>query len=317
MLTEQQVRDLLHHAADTVDVTPGIAPAERRRRWWPLAAVAASVALVIGVGSVVQQLATDGADRSDPVSGGGPTGAPSKLPDGAGQRTCAGSQSGQQELPTPPPGPDYPTNASGLTYGSSQTGKDPDLVAVIGNCGRGGYVFSNQLFDPTPWDPQAGSEAGSRRTIPVYEPDGTTQIDTFTIGGGRSDSSGGSSSAPPAGPDADAIQGDWSVTIAGVTNQDGSSQYDTFRDLALTATVSGSVLRVNDGCTDSSAQYQLIGGEFSLTAPFTADDPGPPCTTRHAPLTDILENIRHVTTHAREVYLALDNHQIVLILRPE
>lgn len=118
----------------------------------------------------------------------------------------------------------------------------------------------------------------------------------------------------PTGPTADAIQGDWSVTIAGIRNQDGTLQFDTFRDVALTANVSNNSLTVFDGCTDWTARFQLTDGEFTLIEPFTSEDRGPNCTTRHAPLTDILENIRHVATHDTEVYMHLDNCQIAVIL---
>lgn len=60
MLTEQQARDLLHLAADTVEVTPAPVALPSRRRVRPLmAAVAASVVLVLGGGAVVKRIASD------------------------------------------------------------------------------------------------------------------------------------------------------------------------------------------------------------------------------------------------------------------
>ena len=84
---------------------------------------------------------------------------------------------------------EYPTNASGLTYGSDfGAAQEPDLVLVIGDQGREGYVYSVELYPPAPPSPR---EALATQTpadeieavLKVYLSDGLTQIDTFTIYG--------------------------------------------------------------------------------------------------------------------------------------
>ncbi len=86
--------------------------------------------------------------------------------------------------------PGYDVNARGLTVGtipqalSPET--EPDLIFVTGNSGTKGYVYKTDLNDPVPANPAAAAAfqakvAGTDRVIPVFEEDGTTQIDTFTI----------------------------------------------------------------------------------------------------------------------------------------
>lgn len=77
-------------------------------------------------------------------------------------------------------------NSHGLTYGSSADG-DPDLVRVLGPTGITGFVYKTDLNGP---EPTTREEAAAQeqtqhagRTIPVYDVEGTTVIDTFFIGG--------------------------------------------------------------------------------------------------------------------------------------
>lgn len=220
-----------------------------------------------------------------------------------------------------PRGPDYPTNASGLTYGGAAAGSypDPDLIAVSGNCGHTGYALRWELDDPAPWSPEAGRDAGTPRTIPVYASDGVTQIDTFTIGGAENGSTSGPETANPRGPGPDAVQGEWAVTIAGIQREDGGQQFDTYRDVELTAAFTGDLLRIWDGCQVWTATFELADGDFTLTQDFVTEASGnlTPCD-RQAPLGAILQNIRHVTLRGGDAYAHLDNFQIVLVLkRPE
>jgi len=67
MLTDDQVRGLLHLAADTVDVPPNAAPIATRSRVWPVVASAAAVALALGGGAAVQRIAL-GEDATKPSS---------------------------------------------------------------------------------------------------------------------------------------------------------------------------------------------------------------------------------------------------------
>jgi hypothetical protein len=229
------------------------------------------------------------------------------------ESTC--DKKGSGSSPEIPGGPDYPTNASGQTYGAMADGDypDPDLIAVSGNCDLSGYVTREELDDPAPWEPEAGLAAAASRTIPVYESDGVTQIDTFTIGGAEGQGQG---SETPSGPDAAAVAGEWTITIAGAQREDGSQQYDTYRDVNLTALVAGDRLTVFDGCQTWATRFQLKDGEFALTGPFAAQTTPPTSgCDQQAPLVNILENIRHVTIQGDEVYLHLDSFQIVLVLR--
>ena len=209
---------------------------------------------------------------------------------------------------TPPQGPDYPTNDAGETYGGGSDGKQPDLVAAIGDCGRTGYVRGTEL-DPPPWVPGAGSTG--RRVVPLYESDGTTEIDTYTIGAAEPQPS----TEPPTGPGAADLQGEWAATIVGVTDPDGTEQYDTYRDLDLAVRFSGDRIQVDDGCETVETGVEVDGGAFSLTGPFDLVLGGADLACeRAAPLPQVIENVRHVTRSGKRTYLHLENFQIIVVL---
>jgi hypothetical protein len=84
----------------------------------------------------------------------------------------------------------WPTNASGLTYGSSGDAlspeDEPDLVKVGATNGKTGYAYRTDLEEPTPKSPQEAlriqaARAGSSKSIPVYFIDGQTKIGAFVI----------------------------------------------------------------------------------------------------------------------------------------
>lgn len=92
----------------------------------------------------------------------------------------------QDDLGTTP----YATNSFGQTYGSNiestSPEQDPDLVLVIGDHGHEGYVRSSELYELAPTSPAEAvrdqSQAGEVvAELTVYERDGRTAIDTFTI----------------------------------------------------------------------------------------------------------------------------------------
>lgn len=88
--------------------------------------------------------------------------------------------------------PDYPTNAAGQTYGPGESGvfdyNWPDLVRVLSEEGKEGYVYREQLVAPMPTSPEDAaliSEAfEGERTLEVYEADGVTVIGTFIMNRG-------------------------------------------------------------------------------------------------------------------------------------
>lgn len=89
---------------------------------------------------------------------------------------------------------DIPTGVTkdGRTYGSeldSLHGKPaPDLVAVVGDHGKLGYVDAKSLATIGDSDSDAARaksnalKADGKLSLPVYATDGVTQIDTFTNG---------------------------------------------------------------------------------------------------------------------------------------
>lgn len=89
---------------------------------------------------------------------------------------------------------DFPTNRSGLTYGSDVAAQDPregpDLVAVVGDLGIRGYVTNADLNGPVFTSPEEAlkwQESNVRRaSIPVYDVEGENVIDTFTFAPTRS-----------------------------------------------------------------------------------------------------------------------------------
>ena len=76
-------------------------------------------------------------------------------------------------------------NADGLTYGVANGRGTPDLVAAIASNGREGYVYSKDMFPPTPTSLQVGGHS-EPRTIPVYTSDGHTVIGQLSTGGNAS-----------------------------------------------------------------------------------------------------------------------------------
>jgi hypothetical protein len=88
----------------------------------------------------------------------------------------------------------------GRTYGKTPDGagmglgleRQPDLVAVYGDHGVEGYVSKESLNAPfleTPSSPEGALRAQAERrknpiVLPVFAEDGTTQVDTFTLGKG-------------------------------------------------------------------------------------------------------------------------------------
>ena len=60
----------------------------------------------------------------------------------------------------------------------------PDLVRVVATNGKTGYCRDKDTLGPCPDNAAANTKACLRGyTIPVYEPDGATQIGEFVIGG--------------------------------------------------------------------------------------------------------------------------------------
>lgn len=90
---------------------------------------------------------------------------------------------------------DFEVNENGETYGTSggliYYEDEPDLIAVIGNNGIEGYVRKTELETDMPSCPEEAMRmqeerernGNSSRIIDVYESDGITIIDTFTVGG--------------------------------------------------------------------------------------------------------------------------------------
>jgi hypothetical protein len=73
-------------------------------------------------------------------------------------------------------------NADGLTYGVANDRGTPDLVAAFATNGRTGYVYSRDLYMPTPTSLQIGGHSGQMLTIPVYTSDGHTVIGQLITG---------------------------------------------------------------------------------------------------------------------------------------
>ena len=85
----------------------------------------------------------------------------------------------------------WPTNGSGLTYGSAadavSPGSEPALILVEATNGMTGYAYRTDLEEPAPSSPAEAlrlqkARAGSVRTIRVYLADGRTRIGDFRIG---------------------------------------------------------------------------------------------------------------------------------------
>lgn len=86
---------------------------------------------------------------------------------------------------TSPDGVGYPVNENGQTYGSSASGRasdDPDLVAVLGNHCKDGYVRSELLRGEESLADDANRNEPDRWfEVDVTESDGVTVVDTYTI----------------------------------------------------------------------------------------------------------------------------------------
>ncbi|MBA2715599.1 MAG: hypothetical protein H0U51_00800 [Propionibacteriales bacterium] len=106
----------------------------------------------------------------------------------------AGVSAEPDGTPAPRVAPDYPSNVSGLTYGSVESANspedEPDLILVEMQDGSTGYIKKAQLnrvtggtvSNPTEalaW--QARVETSLPSTIPVYAQDGITILGEFEI----------------------------------------------------------------------------------------------------------------------------------------
>lgn len=88
--------------------------------------------------------------------------------------------------------PDYSVNANGQTYGiggeANYVEDFPDLIAVRGDNGKSGYVYTSEFFESPvscPEEAVAYQKAVDNgeytpKVLNVYESDGETVIDTFT-----------------------------------------------------------------------------------------------------------------------------------------
>jgi len=87
----------------------------------------------------------------------------------------------------------YATTPDGRTYGNLPTTDDfsnsdiPDLIGVMGDNGHYGYITKEDFNGgPPPKSPQdalSQQENAKSVTVPVYDSDGITVIDSFTIHG--------------------------------------------------------------------------------------------------------------------------------------
>lgn len=312
-MTDETTR-LLERLAETFPDQPAPLPAivaaahagRRRRAHRTVALVAGACVLAVGAGTALAQVVPDD-DRAHSVD---------RIADPVPEQAC------DKDNPVPPrdpvpAGPNYLTNAAGETYGSVTDGSpQPDLLAAVGDCGRTGYIRRGDLDEPPPWVPGAGS--GEPLSTPVYESDGVTRIDTFTQDEGVSgpvgpDGSPLPSFAPPTGPDAADLEGEWRATIAGASSG-GREHDDTYRDLDLRLVFRDSSVEAYDGCSNRAAGFTLEDGAFAMTTPFElelADEPG---CERAAPLAAILDNVRHVTQAGTQTYLHLENFRIAIVL---
>jgi hypothetical protein len=82
-------------------------------------------------------------------------------------------------------------NDRGQTYGSSGTGEEPDLIAVVATNGHQGYVDADELADATGSSlkfasPEEALRWQDERTVravvvPVYLSDGVTRVGDFVV----------------------------------------------------------------------------------------------------------------------------------------
>lgn len=88
--------------------------------------------------------------------------------------------------------PDYPVNENGQTYGTTGDANYvedyPDLIAVIGDSGKQGYIYREDFLGDVPSSLEEAVEIENTirngtyvpRSVKVYDADGVTVIDTFT-----------------------------------------------------------------------------------------------------------------------------------------
>lgn len=95
---------------------------------------------------------------------------------------------------------EYNLNANGKTYGSASMASNeselPDLIGVVGENGTNGYIMKSDFILEQPASPDEVPEYMEKKRkiekqggykVPVYDVDGVTVIDEFTIGGNSSE----------------------------------------------------------------------------------------------------------------------------------
>jgi hypothetical protein len=161
----------------------------RRRRRVRIGIAVATAAVVVGAAAVA--LGATPATRANDRTVSEPSDA---APSPTQSSACPTGWKYEPHFDVPfPSEPPYPTNANGQTYGSDAgVNKNPlqfgpVLAAVVGDCGKAGFVYEADLMGPQPTSPAGAlriqrANGGHPRVLQVYEVDGTTQIDTFTMG---------------------------------------------------------------------------------------------------------------------------------------
>lgn len=79
----------------------------------------------------------------------------------------------------------YPRNSHGLTYGAIDSTSDyiPDLIAAVGDNGATGYIYRDE-YEVVPNTLVEGGGIVEEGPFIVYDKEGETQLDIFTVGDG-------------------------------------------------------------------------------------------------------------------------------------
>jgi len=108
-------------------------------------------------------------------------------------------------------------------------------------------------------------------------------------------------------PDADDIQGDWTMVLSGL-GPDGQGRIDPRRDLTMTMSIDGDRFSAGVGCASVTGRFALVNQAWST---FEVTTTAEGCPTEPPPVAELITSAKHATVHGDQWYLHGSNYGII------